>query len=285
MFHQVRKDEGGTRSGRFASSDPNLQQIPSRDKVWAKLIRGLFIPEESEDFGKFDYNQQEPRILTHYGFVMNLQGADTLRQAYIDDKRTDFYTLVAKTAGIERKPAKDLTLGRCYGEGVDKIANTLGIAYDAAKVIIKGFDQANPFIKMLGDMCMDAVERRGYIKTVTGRRRHFNLWEPSKLRGCVPATLNEARVKWPGHKLKVAYAYKALNALIQGTAADMTKAAMLLVYDETKRIPLLQVHDELDYSIPKDNGHTATKIQYFMENALELSVPMWAEPCVGERWS
>jgi DNA polymerase I-like protein with 3'-5' exonuclease and polymerase domains len=291
-FSAVRKDEGGTRTGRFSSSNPNLQQVPSaqRDKVYAPIIRSFFIPNEGEKWAKLDYSQQEPRILAHYAFIMKLRGADRIRATYIDDKRTDFYTLVAKTSGLERKPAKDLTLGICYGEGKDKIAKDLGVDIKKATQIRQVFDDANPFIKELSLMVMRRASEVGYIKTILGRHRHFDFWEPVNAFSLQETGINTIPVrgreagekKWPNIPIKRAYAYKALNALIQGSAADMTKAAMIMIYKELKRIPLMQVHDELNYSVT--DGIMATSCQYRMENCVETTVPILADLDLGPHW-
>jgi DNA polymerase I-like protein with 3'-5' exonuclease and polymerase domains len=283
QFQQTRRDEGGTRSGRFSCASPNLQQIPSRDKEVAPLIRSLFIPEEGEMWAKLDYSQQEPRILTHYGYIMKYRGAAEVRDAYLSDKTMDFYPLVAKAAGLERKPAKDLTLGICYGEGKDKIANDLGKTVEQAMGILAVFNEANPFVKQLADAAMKQAENHGYIKTLLGRRCHFDLYEPAKYGHGEPALRFEAAKKrWPNWKIKRAYTYKALNRLIQGSAADMTKQAMLTCWQDLKRIPLLTVHDELDYSVPGQNE--AASLQFRMENCVDMTVPIYAELDLGRHW-
>ena len=290
QFHQIRRDDDGTRTGRFSSSNPNLQQVPARDKELATLIRALFIPEDGQLWAKLDYSQQEPRLLTHYGTVMKLQGASALKDEYINNKKADFYTLVAKAANLERKPAKDVTLGRCYGAGVDKVAADIGCTRDKAIEIIKQFDNANPFIKELSDMLMEAANRRGFIRTIRNRRRHFNFWEPvntwdmkNEGKDTTPVSLEAAHVKWPNTNLKRAFTYKALNALIQGSAADMTKVAMLNIWTELKLVPLMQVHDELNYSV--EGMARACMIQYRMENAIpEMKVPILADLSLGGTW-
>jgi DNA polymerase I-like protein with 3'-5' exonuclease and polymerase domains len=300
MFNQTRKDDSGTRSGRFSSSDPNLQQIPSRDKEVAPLIRSLFIPEEGEQWCKLDYSQQEPRILTHYGYLMKYKGAAEVREAYMSDKTTDFYPLVARAAGLERKPAKDLTLGICYGEGKDKIANDLGVSIPKAVEILGIFNTGNPYVQQMADAAMKQAEKFGYIKTMLGRRCHFDYYEPTKwpnnsdLHSGRAYIDKDGKVKWKAKKykealtffegmsIKRAFVYKALNRLIQGSAADMTKEAMRTCYRETKRIPLLTVHDELDYSVP--GQVEASGLQYRMENCVDCSVPIYAELDLGKHW-
>lgn len=286
---QMKQDEGGTVTGRFSCENPNLQQVPSRDKTIAKLIRALYIPETGQKWAKLDYSQQELRILTHYAFLMKLQGASTMRDMYLNDKKTDFHMVTARISGLERKPAKDLGFGICYGEGLDKMARDLGVTRERAKQILTQFNETIPFVKGLSDKVMAQAERVGYIKTLLGRHRHFDYWEPvtaydMKNKGIqvIPKKIEAAKAEWPSLRLKRAFTHKALNALIQGSSADMTKQAMLTVYKELGQVPLLQVHDELDYSV--DSEFAATSIQYRMENAVNVTVPILADLHLGEHW-
>ena len=148
---------------------------------------------------------------------------------------------------------------------------------------------ANPFISDIANSCMEKAQRAGFIVTLLGRRRRFNLWEPKDawaLRrenvDCTPVSLKAAGDKWPNKELQRAYCYKALNALIQGSSADMNKAAMLQNYEQHKKIPLSTVHDELNYSVPDKDQ--ALKLQYVMENCVDLTVPIYAEMHYGEHW-
>jgi DNA polymerase I-like protein with 3'-5' exonuclease and polymerase domains len=257
--------------------------------VIAKLIRALFVPDPGEKWAKLDYSQQELRVLTHYAYLLKLRGATEMRQMYLDDKKTDFHMVTARISGLERKPAKDLGFGICYGEGKDKMARDLGKTLDEAIEILTKFNEAVPFITKLSEKVMERADRLGYITTLLGRHRHFDWWEPvdayqMKRRGmpCEPRKISAAKAEWPEKRLKRAYTHKALNALIQGSSADMTKQAMLIVWKETGHIPLMQVHDELNYSVV-DNVE-ATKIQYRMENAVECTVPILADLHLGEHW-
>lgn len=292
-FNQMsRSDDGskiGTRTGRFSCNRPNLQQVPSRDEL-APVIRGFFIPENGQLWAKLDYSQQEPRILVHYASKMKYPGAEEARQAYIDNPDLDYYTFVAGKAGLERKPAKDLTLGIFYGEGIRKISLDLNMSVDQAKELRSSFEDRNPYVRDMYNSTMKVAGERGFIKSILGRHRHFIFWEPvdawamaSDGKDVIPVRYEAAKKKWPGHKLRRAYTYKALNALIQGSAADMTKAAMLLVYREMGKVPHMQVHDELNYSVK--NEAEALKIKYLMEHAIpEITVPMKADLDLGERW-
>ena len=116
--HPLRNDGGGTVTGRFSYSNPNLQQVPARDPEIGKLIRSLFIPEEGAHWGAFDYSQQEPRITVHYASLLGLTGADEAVEAY-SSQDADFHQIVADMANIPRKQAKDINLGLTYGMGKD----------------------------------------------------------------------------------------------------------------------------------------------------------------------
>ena len=120
-LHQLRNDDGGTVTGRFSSSNPNLQQIPSRDPEIKQMIRGLFIPE-SEKWGSFDYSSQEPRLLVHYCGVVNKGNpiVDNIIEQYQQDD-VDFHQMVADMANISRKEAKTVNLGIMYGMGKQKL--------------------------------------------------------------------------------------------------------------------------------------------------------------------
>jgi len=294
-FNQMPRDNDdgereGARSCRFSCTRPNLQQVPSRDPVMAPIIRGFFVPDLPY-WAKLDYSQQEPRIMVHYAYKSKLAGAEKAKLAWEQDASTDYYLLVANEANIARKPGKDLTLGRCYGEGKDKIAQDLGCDLLEAARITEVFDNANPYIKQLSRNVMKVANNRGYIKTILGRHRHFNDFEPAnafQMRNTGASThpypYEKARRMYPGMSLVRAYTYKALNALIQGSAADMTKAAMLKVWKELGLVPHLQVHDELNYSI--SHKLEAYEIQRCMENCIDtLTVPMLAEPSISDRWS
>ena len=230
----MRKDSDGTRTGRFSSSNPNLQQIPARDEYWGPMIRSLFIPEDGCDWIRLDYNQQEPRMLVHYASIRKIRGAKEACEEY-RDKGADFHTMVAKMAGIDRKVAKVINLGIMYGMGTFKLGQMLNLNFDEAKVLLEKYHNNVPFVKGLMHEASQAVNLRGEIRTLLGRKRHFNFWEPadSQLKWPnkeMPLRLSDAKEIWHGRPLKRAYTHKALNALIQGASADLTKQAMLTLY-------------------------------------------------------
>lgn len=285
-WKQLVSDDGGTRTGRMAASDPNPQQVPARSDL-APLVRKLFIPPEGEKWNKLDYSQQEPRLLVHYACACGKKSADLVRMAYVDNPKMDIYQFMAEVASVARQESKTITLGRCYGMGAPKLAAKLGVSLEVAKKKLAEFDQALPFIKETSDLCALLASKRGYIKTLCGRRRHFTFWENVPLergeRSGYPVR-GEANAKqaFRGQSIRRAYTHKALNALIQGSAADMTKSAMVLIRQETGRIPLLAVHDEL--GLGARDEVEALQQKELAENCVELCVPMRADMNLGEHW-
>ena len=284
QFHQLRKDSDGTRTGRFSSSNPNLQQIPARDEHWGPLIRSLFLPEKGQDWYRLDYNQQEPRMLVHYARLRAIKGSREACEAY-QEKDADFHNMVADLAGINRKIAKTINLGIMYGMGTFKLGQMLGLSYNDATILLEKYHEKVPFVKGLMHEASKAVTYRGEIKTLLGRKRHFNFWEPSDSRlkwpnKEMPLRIEDAERIWKGRPLKRAYTHKALNALIQGASADLTKKAMLDMYNELGIIPHLQVHDELDFSY---NGNIKPVVD-IMENCVKLEVPLKVSVEKGRSW-
>jgi len=290
-INQNRSDQGGTVSGRLSMNNPNLQQIPARDPELGPMIRSLFLPEEDEQWAAIDFSQQEPRILVHYAHVYGksrgipLQGAKDFVQKYNDDPDTDFHTMVADMAGIGRKQAKTINLGMMYGMGVNKLADQLDIPVEEAKSLINQYHDRVPFVKGLMTGVMNRLNEKdasGSIRSILGRKCRFDLWEPDSFAMHKALPYRDA-VKEYGDttRLKRAFTYKALNRLIQASAADMTKQAMVNVY-KTGRIPLIQVHDEIAMSVKDKNE--AIEIAQIMESAVPLEVPNKCDVEIGPSW-
>tara|TARA_Y100000114_G_scaffold35766_1_gene31310 strand:+ start:3049 stop:4968 length:1920 start_codon:yes stop_codon:yes gene_type:complete len=286
-FHQLRSDDGGTVTGRFSSSNPNLQQIPARDPDIKKMIRGLFIPEEGHKWGSFDYSSQEPRLLVHFAASM----PDGMRHPVVDTiveeyhrGDVDLHQMVADLAGISRKEAKVVNLGIMYGMGVGKLGAQLDISSDQAKTLIARHREKVPFVKQLATIASHRAEDQGQIRTLLGRKCRFHLWEPKTFGYNKPLPLEEAKKEYGNiNNLKRAFTYKALNKLIQGSAADQTKKAMADCYSEGL-IPLLTVHDELCFSVEGDDQ--AHRIKDIMENGLSevLKVPSKVDDELKNNW-
>ena len=311
-INQIRSDDGGTITGRFSYSNPNLQQIPARDKILGPMIRSLFIPEEGCQWGCFDYSQQEPRLVAHYALRYGLPSVNTIADSYDTDPSTDFHKIVADMAEIPRSQAKVINLGLFYGMGKAKLQAELGVSKAKAQELFDKYHSKVPFVKQLMNEVMKAGSKKGQIKTLLGRRCRFPKYEPI-LRGSdwgkyIPAedeermqdlqkmgpylkddegeTLkdndgNPKKNYWHNNPTRRAFTYKALNKLIQGSAADMTKKAMLELYKEGIT-PHIQVHDELDISVTGDLE--AAKIKDVMENAVDLKIPNKVDYESGPNW-
>jgi len=278
-INQLRGDSGGTVTGRFSYQNPNLQQIPARNKELGPRIRSLFIPEEGHRWGCFDYSQQEPRLVVHYAVLQNLYGVDDVLEAY-QKGDADFHTIVADMAEIPRLQAKTINLGLFYGMGKTKLQAELGVSKEKADELFKQYHHKVPFVKQLMNNVMQRAQESGKIRTLLGRLCRFPLWEPNQF-GIHKALPHDTALMEHGPGIKRAYTYKALNRLIQGSAADMTKKAMIELYKE-KIIPHIQVHDELDISI-KDKKQ-AEHIKNVMEDAVSLEVPNKVDYESGPNW-
>jgi DNA polymerase I-like protein with 3'-5' exonuclease and polymerase domains len=277
-INQIRSDQGGTVTGRFSYANPNLQQIPGRGAL-GKQIRSIFIPEDDHTWGCFDYSQQEPRILVHFSSLMKLEGTGTIVDAY-NEGSADFHQMIADMAGIDRKQAKTINLGIMYGMGKNKLMAELGLMKDAAEKLLKTYHQRAPFVKMLSEAVSRRADDSGKIRTIGGRLCHFDMWEPHGFG--IKKPLNHAdALREHGPGIKRAFTYKALNKLIQGSAADMTKQSMLALYREGV-IPHIQIHDELDISV--ESIQHAEKIIKIMEEAVELQVPNKVDYEKGDNW-
>ena len=306
QFNQLRSDEGGTVSGRFSSSNPNLQQVPSRHPEIKSLIRGLFIPEEGCRWGSFDYSAQEPRWMMHYASLTpatrdNEKVVEIVAQYQKDD--LDFHQLVADIAGVERNLAKTINLGIMYGMGIGKLAQTLGdIPFKEAKTLRNEYDEKVPFIRALASAVMEAASSRSEVRTMLGRKCRFPMRELKGYSKTMkkPISAEKLEERWQDIlntpeesrddnwqsmnpvKYQVAFVYKALNRLIQASAADQTKQAMSDCMGNG-HWPMLTVHDELCFSI--DSDEQVAEIKDLMENcAPGLTIPSKVDVGLGDNW-
>jgi DNA polymerase I-like protein with 3'-5' exonuclease and polymerase domains len=282
-FNQMRNEDGGTVTGRLSAANPNLQQVPARHEVIGPLVRGLFLPEEGQLWAANDFSSQEPRLLVHYATLLDLPGAEKMAQAYRDDPNTDFHQMVADMAGIKRKAAKTIGLGLMYGMGKQKLANSLELPLDEASELIATFHQKVPFLRGTVDAVMKRIEHPasgGAIRTLLGRKCRFPLWEPVEW-GVNKALPYEQAIIEYGRRIKRAGTYKGLNRLIQGSAADQTKAGMVALAKAGFDIRL-QVHDEIALSVR--NRDEAVEASRIMANAVTLEVPSRVDVEVGPSW-
>ena len=278
-INQIRSDNGGTVTGRFSYSNPNLQQIPARNKDLGPLIRSLFLPESGCEWGCFDYNQQEPRLVVHYASLDQDASVSNVRNAY-QEGDADFHTIVGKMADIPRTQAKVINLGLFYGMGKAKLQAELGVSKEKAEELFSIYHNRVPFVKKLMRGVSNRAQQRGQIRTLLGRLCRFHLWEPNSF-GMHKALPLEQAVQEHGPGIRRAYTYKALNKLIQGSAADMTKKSMLDLHKEGI-IPHIQIHDELDISV--ENDKQAKQITEIMESAVDLEIPNKVDYESGKNW-
>jgi len=283
-INQIRSDQGGTVTGRFSYTNPNLQQIPARNKDLGPMIRSLFIPEIGHKWGCFDYSQQEPRLVVHYAATTEPICFDNSVTEIVErfkNNNVDFHKTVADMANISRIQAKTINLGLFYGMGKAKLQGELGLSKAEAEELFNKYHDRVPFVKELMNKTSGHAQTHGSIGTLLGRRCRFNKWEPTTFGMHTPMTFEEASATYGQGRIRRAFTYKALNKLIQGSAADMTKKAMLDLYNEGI-IPHIQIHDELDISVKDDNE--AMKIKQIMENAVQLAIPNKVDYESGSTW-
>ena len=249
------------RTGRFSCSNPNIQQIPSRDPVYGPICRGMYLPEEGKTWFSLDFSNQEGRLQVHYAYLLKAEGAAELVQRFKENPHLDLHGEIATMIGVSRRETKAINLGLGYGMGDAKLAISLGISSKEAKALRVLYNSKSPFLSKLNDRCKLILKTRGYINTIGGRKSHI---DP------------------PGYKdgSRKTYEYKALNKLIQGSAADQTIACMEQAY--VSNIPVLfPVHDELCMSGTREQ---AENLKCIMESAIILSVPSVTEIKQGPNW-
>ena len=290
-IHQLKGDFGGTITGRLSYSNPNLQQLPNYTNI-GMGIRSIFMPEEGHRWGCFDYSQQEPRLVVHYALAtLGTTGVQSIAEKYDNardnpydldiQKAADFHSMVAEIADIPRGQAKTINLGLFYGMGKAKLQAQLGVTDSVARDLLAAYHHRVPFVKQLIHHTMDRAQQRGWIRTILGRKCRFNMWEPATFGMHKPQTFEEASLEHGSRNIKRAFTYKALNKLIQGSAADMTKQAMINLR-AAGITPMIQLHDELNVSY--ENEQEADKIKEIMEQAVPLKVPNKVDFEDGECW-
>lgn len=292
-FHPLRGEKGGTRSGRYSSDHPNLQNIPSRDKILAPMIRGIFGPDDGHRrWRRFDYSQIEYRFLAHFAVGPMSQA---VRQIYNANPHTDYHDmtidLIRREAGFEldRKPAKNINFGFIYGMGVPKLIRTLGLTQKQGKDLFKAYHAGAPYAAATMEWCSEEAAREGYITTILGRRSRFELFEPAERSAerklGLPYQLAVAKY---GYNVKRAYLHKALNRRLQGSAADQMKRAMWQCYKDgiftETGVPRLTVHDELDFSDTGESDAAFDHMRHILETCIPLRVPVVVDMEAGPDW-
>jgi len=292
-FHPLRSDAGGTITGRFSSSNPNLQNIPARSKL-GKQLRQLIIP----DFGHEtmfcgDYSQIEYRVLAHFATGA---GADALRERYNLDPKTDYHdltiALVKEVVGllIERKYIKNINFGLLYGMSQKKLAAQLGIPPSEADALFSAYHAGAPYVKPTMAAVADEAAEFGYIRTITGRKAYFDTFVPRGQNGQIALPYEQALYQ-RGYDIERDGLYKAINYKIQGSAADVMKKAMVDgwragIFDVTG-VPRLTVHDELVFSVQEKTPLVQEAFREFLhmaETGFPFRVPVSFEADYGNTW-
>ena len=269
-FNPLRSDQYGTVSGRLSSSNPNLQQIPSKEdhKIGStnsmELCREVFIPEKGCGWAKFDWSQIEYRLIAHYA---EGEKSEEIRKQYNENPNTDYHQWVMNITGLNRKEAKMLNFGMAYYMGVASCSNNFGWSLEESEDFINHYHKNVPFVKTTRSNVVRTAKRRGFIKTILGRRARVS---------------DIMRIEQREHSL--------FNRLIQGSAADLMKKAMVDAYEAgvfNVLVPHLTVHDELDVSYPKtiEGTEALEELKHIMETCVTLKVPIIADLEVGPDWA
>ena len=262
-----------TATGRLSSSDPNLQNIPVRTEM-GRQIRSAFIPaDKSGCILSADYSQIELRLLAHFS------GDKALLKAFADDQ--DIHRFVAsqvysvpleEVTGPMRSKAKGVNFGIIYGQGPFGLARAIGISQAEAKQFIADYFKRYPSIRGFMDQVIHKAKGVGYAETILGRRR--------RITGLDSGNFN---MRSQAERL-------AINTVIQGSAADLIKVAMVNIHRriQTEKAPvkmILQIHDELVFELPKDQAdHHALWIVEEMTSAIKLNAPLKVDVAVGPTW-
>ena len=261
-----------TATGRLSSSDPNLQNIPVRGED-GKEIRKVFVPEPGCLFFSADYSQIELRVMAH------LSGDENMINVFKEGK--DLHAATAATiykknidevTRDERTKSKRANFGIIYGITVFGLAERLDISREESKQLIDGFFQTFPKVKDYMDNAIEEARQKGFVETLFGRRRYLK-------------DINSHNATVRGFAER-----NAINAPIQGTAADIIKVAMIQIYrrfkaENLKSKMILQVHDELNFSVYPDEKEKVERIVIEeMQKAIEMKVPLIADCGFGNNW-
>lgn len=304
-FNQLKTDDSGT-IARLSSEDPNLQNLPARDKKIGPLTRSIFEPDEGptpdqpEDWERQDQSQIEYRLLANDGrgkTKRSWECAIEVRKRYNTDPTTDFHAVCGSLIGADakdafiRKRVKNTNFCKVYGGGIPKIASTFGCSVEEAARFVEKYDRELPFVQDTYDYAETIGRMRGHINTIGGRRMRFNLWVPIGDRKALPLPRPEAEKKY-GRRLERYKTYRALNFRLQGGAADVMKKGMVDSYEAgcfapgALGFPLVTVHDELGLSKRRDRAaiEAAAEVKRLCEVVYKLRVPLLVDANTGPTW-
>jgi DNA polymerase-1 len=259
-----------------------MQQISSRDPELAPMIRSIFVPEGGDNWWSLDWSQIEFRCFSHYA---SGPGSDDVREKY-QDPETDFHDMahdiIFNVSGkdLGRKPTKNCNFLSLFGGGAKKLAMTAGVSFDEAGRIFESYHEGLPCVRHTFRKAQHVAERRGWIRTYGGRKCRYPLWEPSGFTTEKPLPY-EGALEVYGPSIKRANSRKALNNLIQGSAADLMKIAMVRIYEELGLACNLVVHDEVCFSTA--NTDLVKDVKYIMED-FNMRVPITVDVESGPDW-
>ena len=261
-----------TATGRLSSSNPNLQNIPIRDEQ-GKEIRKAFIASEGHVFMSADYSQVELRLMAHLSQDENMLAAFNADHDIHAATAANIYKVpIEEVTSDMRRKAKTANFGIIYGISTFGLSERLGVSRAEAKELIDGYFMSFPGVKDYIDTTIENARRDGYVETMLHRRRYL-------------PDINSRNANVRGYAER-----NAVNAPIQGTAADIIKIAMVKIADRLKREGLkaemlLQVHDELNFNVPLDEvERVKALVREEMEGAVKLSVPLRVDIGVGANW-
>lgn len=296
QFHPLKSDDGGAKTGRFSSSDPNLQNIPARSKI-GKRIRDIFVYDIGHiAWEKIDYSQIEYRYLAHYAVDKGDGSAERLRLQYKNDPKTDYHKAtqanVLKLTGkeIERRPIKNMNFGLVYGMSEKKLIRQNGFDDAGGKEVFAAYHEGNPYVRPTMKAAADEMQMFGYITTILGRKIRFNYWEPMDRDYEAKERPTPLPYDWAirryGSRIKRSGEHKAINYRLQGSGTgDQIKAGMLRAYEagifRVTGAPLLQVHDELDMSVI-DNSPIMNEAYAELYRILETAIPQVRVPIFAD---
>lgn len=310
-FHPLRGDDGGAKTGRFSSSDPNLQNIPARTLLGKKIRKGFVCEAGHVGTHKKDYSQIEYRLFAHFAVGAR---ADEMRLRYLNDPKTDYHKDtqldVAAMLGIDldamteverdlnRKPIKNVNFGLLYGQTEKSLAYKAGWQAAQAQQFFTGYHAARPFVKTTMDAIQSEVQAFGHVATILGRRTRFDKWEPTRFEdrvtrpdGSRMTFSHDEAVRRFGMRIKRAFAYRGVNYKFQGSAADIFKKSMVRLYQEGVYdyigYPKLLVHDEKVWSKTDDSAAMNEAFRYaehVMESTVQCRVPLKVDSSEGLTW-
>jgi len=259
----------GTATGRLSSKNPNLQNIPTRTTLGAK-IRQAFVAGKGKKLIGIDYSQIELRLLAHFS------QDSVLVDAFKNNKDIHLQTAIAlfgkEDAPSKRAVAKTVNFGLLYGMGQKKLSDTLGITTKEAKEIIEKYFASFPTVKSYFRSIVDTSKKRGYIETLLKRRRYFDYENATPM-------------------FRAAYERESVNSVFQGSASDLIKLSMntinkTIINEQLDAKMLLQIHDELIFEVNADKAeYYGEKFQEIMESVMVLNVPLRASLNIGNNWS